>query len=69
MTRLKEIRERNGLSQSKLAEITGIPLRTISRWECEGVPSVEKIGTLAAALGVTPNELLGVTDTQEKEVS
>ena len=62
MTKLKEIRERCGISQSKLAEMTGIPLRTICRWECEGVPTVEKIGVLAAALNVTPNELLGVED-------
>ncbi len=60
MTRLKEIRERVGMSQSKLAETTGIPIRTICRWECEGVPAVGKLHSLAVALNVTPNELLGV---------
>ena len=60
MTRLRELRERSGMSQSKLAEITGIPLRTISRWECEGMPSIDKLNILSSALGVTPNDLLGV---------
>ena len=62
MTRLKEIRERNGISQSKLAELTGIPIRTLCRWESDGVPAVEKLNALTAALNVTPNELLGMEE-------
>lgn len=31
--KIKEIRERTGLSQSKFAEYFGIPKRTVQKWE------------------------------------
>lgn len=33
MIKIKELRQRTGLSQSKFAEYFGIPVRTIQKWE------------------------------------
>lgn len=58
--RLKAAREKSKLTQSKLAEQSGISMRTIINWE-NGVrkPSnIEKVNKLAATLGVPVNSLL-----------
>ncbi len=58
--RLKAAREKAKLTQSKLAEQSGISMRTIINWE-NGVrkPSnIEKVNKLAATLGVPVNSLL-----------
>ncbi len=58
--RLKAARERANLTQSKLAELSGISLRTIINWE-NGVrkPSnIEKLNKLAEVLHTTRSELL-----------
>ena len=67
---IKKFRQAKQLSQIDLAKASGIHHVTISVWErgeTDGmkVTSVEK---LAKALGVTPNDLLGV-GTVEKEES
>lgn len=36
---IKEWREKKGVSQVKLAEMLGVTLRTVSRWESEGYKS------------------------------
>lgn len=62
--RLKSLRLAQKLSQSELGRRAGIHPVTICEWEkgnTEGI-KVQSIQKLAAALGVTPNELLGVTD-------
>lgn len=35
---VREVREHLGLSQSSLARIMGVSLRTVRRWEREGLP-------------------------------
>ena len=67
--RLKSLRLAQKLSQSELGRRAGIHPVTICEWEkgnTEGI-KVQSIQKLAAALNVTPNELLGV-ETQGKEV-
>ena len=32
--KLQELRKNKGLSQSQLAKLSGVPLRTIQQWEC-----------------------------------
>ena len=62
--RLKSLRLAQKLSQSELGRRAGIHPVTICEWEkgnTEGI-KVQSIQKLAAALNVTPNELLGVTD-------
>lgn len=31
---MKDLREKYGLTQAKLSELTGVPLRSIQNWEC-----------------------------------
>ena len=57
--RLRELREREGLSQSGLAERVGIPIDSIQNWEQGRTrPRIEALGKLARALGVTVDELV-----------
>ncbi len=66
--RLKSLRLAQKLSQSELGRRAGSHPVTICEWEkgnTEGI-KVQSIQKLAAALNVTPTELLGV-ETQEKE--
>jgi putative transcriptional regulator len=58
--RLAELLERRGLSQSELARISGVGLRTISRL-CHNETATVALNTLdqlATALDVDPGELI-----------
>lgn len=59
---IKMLRERRGLSQGKLAEMTGYKDRSsIAKIEAGLVDlSQSKISAFAEALGVTPAELMGI---------
>jgi transcriptional regulator with XRE-family HTH domain len=53
------IRKRKGLSQSDLAQKTGISTRMISHYETEGIlPPVDRLEALAEALEIPAFELL-----------
>lgn len=54
---LKDLRDRRGWSQEHLAQTSGVSLRTIQRIEAEGAASAESKMAIAAALGVTSEEL------------
>ena len=57
--RLKALRKKAGLTQGKLADIIGVSLLTLFRWEKnERQPKVEDIKALAKALGVSEAQLL-----------
>ena len=57
--RLKELRKSNRLSQSALAELTGVSFMTIRRWESgEVIPRISEIRQLCEVLGCTESELL-----------
>ena len=60
MSAIKEARVKAGLKQREVAEMTGIPLGTLRRWE-QGVnePDVDHIIQLADLYGVSTDELLG----------
>jgi transcriptional regulator with XRE-family HTH domain len=64
--RLRDARERlRGLTQTQLAEKTGLPATTISHFESpEGTrkPSFDNLRRLAKELGVTTDYLLGLSD-------
>ena len=63
MLKLKPIRVAKNLSVTELAKKVGVSCVCIWRWETGArSPSVKMLTALAAALGVTPNELLGVSD-------
>lgn len=60
--RLTESRQRVGLSQAELAAKVGVERRVMAHWERRSVTlRPEQLVALAAALGTTTDELLGVT--------
>jgi transcriptional regulator with XRE-family HTH domain len=60
---VKAERLRQGLSQQKLADLTGLSVRYISRLETEPQNiRVDKVGVIARAIGVTPERLLQKTE-------
>ena len=57
--KLRVARERRGLKQQDIADITGIPQERLSRYENgHTVPSVGVFGALVSALGCEPTDLL-----------
>ena len=58
--RLKELRKAKGLTQTRLAELLGVHLQTVSKWE-RGVnePDISLLGEIASVLGASVEELLG----------
>ena len=60
-THLKEWREKRGLTVRKLGELSGVHYVSIVRMESGKLdPQVSTLLKLCHALGVTPNQLLGV---------
>lgn len=60
-TIIKELREAEGISQKKLAEITGLTQSSIARWELNlSEPTSTAIAILANYFNVTTDELLGI---------
>jgi transcriptional regulator with XRE-family HTH domain len=59
--KLYELRTRKGYTQTKLAQIAGVSQRVVEYYEKYAKrPSIDKVKKLAAALGVSDEELLGV---------
>ena len=57
--RLKELREKAGLSVEQLSEKSGIPLKTLYKWESANcAPSIDRFPELAIALKVKVQKLL-----------
>lgn len=65
--RVKELRGRKGMSQEELAEKSQLSLRTIQRIEGgETDPRGDTLQRLAQTLGITPDELIDWTETEDK---
>lgn len=63
---LKTIRKRRGMTQSELAQASGIHRITIAKYEAGKVdPTLESAESIARALGVTVDDLIGMKDEQE----
>lgn len=63
--RLRQLRERAGLSARQLARASDMPRETVHRLERgKGMPSVTTMCRLADGLGVEPSELLYVLDSR-----
>lgn len=61
-TKLQEVRQKAGLSQSQLAEKSGISIRTLQSWE-NGArdirkAAVETVIAIAEALGCNINDII-----------
>lgn len=63
--KLKVARKRAGLTQAKLAKITGITTRTIQNYELgASTPrTLEVLAKLSEVLGLTPSSLMGNSET------
>ena len=61
--RIRELRQRNRITQETLAEALGVTSQAVSRWEASGsYPDVEIIPAIANYFGVSVDYLLGKTD-------
>ncbi|MDF2537749.1 MAG: transcriptional regulator, family [Herbinix sp.] len=61
--RLKQLRQKNNLTQSELADILGLKPTAISNYESErNEPSFDKLIALSKYFDVSCDYLLGVTD-------
>lgn len=63
--RIKELRKARGMNAEKLAELCCVSPSTIYRYEKGEIENFgyDKLQPIAAALGVTPAELLGIEKT------
>ncbi|WP_238937532.1 helix-turn-helix transcriptional regulator [Pseudoalteromonas sp. S16_S37] len=60
--KLKHLRESNAWTQSHLAEVSGISLRTIQRIEKLGIASPESVKSLCATFNIKINDLMATCD-------
>ena len=61
--KIKIYRQRKNLTQEKLAELIGVSVMTVKRWEWgQREPRANELGKLAQALGTTAGYLLGETE-------
>ncbi len=70
-TNIYRYRKEKGYTQSQLANMVGVTFQAISKWETDGaVPDLERIVTLADALGVGVDSILGhsVPSSTEKSI-
>jgi transcriptional regulator with XRE-family HTH domain len=61
-SKLREHRERLGLTREALADLTALSPAAIRKLELGGNPTSMTIGALAGVLGVTPNDFFIVRD-------
>lgn len=62
--RISGLREARGLTRTRLAQLSGVPLRTLEEWEAgRRIPrDVYQIHAVAAALGISIEEYLGLLE-------
>lgn len=61
-TRIKELREKNGLTQRQLAKLLDIPHSQVSRYENGQHMNEDTIKKICKALEVNADYFLGLTD-------
>lgn len=59
--RLRQYRRAKNMTQQELADLLGVSNKSVSRWESGSYPDVSTLGPLAHALGVTVDDLLGIS--------
>lgn len=66
--RIKELRQKKGLTLEQVADVVGVGKSTVRKWETGMIANMrrDKIASLAKALGTTPEYLMGW---DEKETS
>ncbi|WP_083330435.1 MULTISPECIES: helix-turn-helix domain-containing protein [Pseudoalteromonas] len=56
--KLKQLRESKAWSQSQLADVAGISLRTVQRIEKSGIASPESVMSICSAYDIQTNDLI-----------
>lgn len=65
MNRIRSLRKENNMSQQKLAELLGVNQTAVSQWERDVTsPSASAMNEMCKLWTVTPDYLLGLTDTR-----
>lgn len=65
---IKLCRKEMGLTQSELAELIGVSMQAVSKWETDaGLPDISQLVPLAKVLHVSTDKLLGMTETDSNE--
>lgn len=65
---LQRAAESRGLTQAEIARRSGLSTGLIARyWKGDHVPSVDRLGRLAAAIGCDPGELVPMPDDDEDQ--
>ena len=67
--RLRQLRQKQNLSQEELAELVGVHNNSVSKWENGVIPNMKRIVALAKILGTTSAYLLGEDTSPEHEDS
>lgn len=66
--KLKSLRNRQGITQERLAEALGVSCQSVSRWELGACyPDLELLPALANYFGVTLDELVGMEQIRSEE--
>lgn len=67
---IKQLREKQGLTQAELAEKIGVSSKTVSKWEtAKGLPDVSLLQPLAQALNISLIELINGEQIANKNIS
>lgn len=62
--RIKNLRKAKGITQEELAELCNVSPSCVSRWETGSLyPRRDHLRVLAKVLGVTPEEILNISNT------
>lgn len=67
---IKELREKKGITQAKLAEVLGVSSKAISKWETgKGLPDISLIEPISKSLSVSISELMSGNTVENKNIS
>lgn len=67
--RIRELRQRNRITQETLADALGVTSQAVSRWETSGsYPDMEIIPAIANYFGVSIDELFGYSSDREEKI-
>ena len=66
--RIRFYRKERGFTQSELAEMIGVSVQAISKWETDaGMPDISQIVPLAIVLNISTDVLLGLNSEDEAD--
>ena len=69
-TTIKQLREKQNITQAELAERIGVSSKTVSKWEtAKGLPDISLLQPLAQALGISVIELMNGEHIINKNIS